>query len=144
MITVRRAIEGKSSDLWSIPPQASVYEALQLMAAKEIGALLVMEEGKLVGIFSERDYARKVVLKGRSSKATMVGELMSSKVFYVTPDDTLEECMSLMTNRHVRHLPVIVGQEVVGIVTIGDVVKTIISEQENTIRHLENYIAGRG
>jgi CBS domain-containing protein len=144
MSTVRRAIQGKSSDLWSIPPQASVYEALQLMAAKEIGALLVMEEGKLVGIFSERDYARKVVLKGRSSKATLVGELMSSTVFYVAPDDTLEECMSLMTNRHIRHLPVMEAQQVVGIVTIGDVVKTIISEQENTIRHLENYITGRG
>ena len=108
MSVVGRVLHGKSPNLWCITPQASVYEALQLMAAKDVGALLVMAEGKLVGILSERDYARKVVLKGRASKSTLVGDLMSSTVYYVTPDNSLVECMSPMTNRHIRHLPVMV------------------------------------
>ena len=112
------------------------------MSEKEIGALLVMENGKLTGIFSERDYARKVILKGKSSKETLVGELMTKKVFYIDSQKTINDCMAMMTAKRIRHVPVIEDNQVVGIVTIGDVVNQLISEQEVTINHLENYITG--
>ena len=142
MSTVKELLEGKPREIWSIAPNASVYRALELMADKNVGALLVLEAGKLVGIISERDYARKVILQGRTSKTTAVDELMTPLVFHVTPETTLEQCMGLMTNKRIRHLPVLDGYQVVGVVSIGDVVKAIITEQAITIKKLERYIAG--
>ncbi len=142
MHTVRQILRAKGSDVWSIAPQASVYEALKMMADKNVGALLVINEGKLVGIFSERDYARKAILKGKSSKETPVSELMTKKVFYVSPGDTMEDCMALITARRIRHLPVMENQQLIGIVSIGDVVNRLISDQQFTIRELEKYITG--
>ena len=142
MITIKELLKKKSGDIWSISPQASVYQALELMAQKEVGALLVIENDKLVGIFSERDYARKIILKGKASKDTAVGELMTTSVYYVTPDNTLEEAMALMTSKHIRHLPIMNQGKLSGIVTLGDVVKKIISEQKLTIDELENYVTG--
>jgi len=142
MRTVRDLLRGKGYDVWSIGPEASVYEALKLMAEKNIGAVLVMDAGNLVGIMSERDYARKVILKGKSSKDTPVREIMTEKVLCVRPDQTTEECMALMTNKRVRHLPVIEGDRVIGVISIGDVVKAIISDQEFMIEQLANYITG--
>src|SRR5512135_1568412 len=106
MVTIKELLKKKNDDIWSISPQASVYQALELMAQKDVGALLVIENDKLVGIFSERDYARKIILKGKASKDTAVGELMTTSVYYVTPDNTLEEAMALMTSKHIRHLPI--------------------------------------
>lgn len=142
MITIKELLRKKSGDIWSISPQTSVYQALELMAQKEVGALLVIENDKLVGIFSERDYARKIILKGKASKDTAVGELMTTSVYYVTPDNTLEEAMALMTSKHIRHLPIMNQGKLVSIVTLGDVVKKIISEQKLTIDELENYVTG--
>jgi CBS domain-containing protein len=142
MITIKELLKKKSGDIWSISPQTSVYQALELMAQKEVGALLVMENDKLVGIFSERDYARKIILKGKASKETAVSELMTTSVYYVTPDNTLEEAMALMTSKHIRHLPIMNHGKLSGIVTLGDVVKKIISEQKLTIHELENYVTG--
>ncbi len=142
MSSVRQLLRNKRPEVWTISPQATVYEALELMAEKDIGALLVTNEGRLEGIFSERDYARKVVLKGRSSRETRVGDLMTQAIYYVTPDQSVEECLALMTEKRVRHLPVLEGPRLVGLVSIGDAVKCIIDEQELTIRHLENYITG--
>jgi CBS domain-containing protein len=143
MGTIKQILQKKGNDVWSIGPQVTAFEALEIMAEKNIGALLVVDEGKLVGIFSERDYARKVILKGKSSKGTPVYELMSTNVFYITPDRTIEDCMALMSAKHIRHLPVLENDKLVGIVTIRDVVKQIISDQEITIQDLENYISGR-
>jgi CBS domain-containing protein len=143
MITVRRIMMSKGGAVWSVSPRATAYEALQLMAKKDIGALPVINDGQLVGVFSERDYARKVILKGKSSKETTVGELMTKPVFYVTPDRTIEDCMALMTAIRGRHLPVIEDGRVVGVVSIGDVVNTIITEQKVVIRDLEKYITGQ-
>jgi CBS domain-containing protein len=140
--TVRQILQSKGGSIWSVAPQVTVFEALVLMAEKDVGALVVVENEKLVGIFSERDYARKVVLKGRSSRDTQVGELMSSDVLYVHLDQTIEECMALMTNKHFRHLPVLDGDTLVGIITIGDAVKAVIADQEVMINSLENYIRG--
>lgn len=140
--TVRQILQNKGHTVWSIAPDASVYEALQLMAEKNIGALVVLEAGELVGIFSERDYARKVILKGKSSKDTPVREIMTPKVIYVRPNHTIEDCMALMTDKHIRHLPVLDNGRLVGIISIGDVVKAIISEQEFIIEQLESYITG--
>jgi len=142
MITIKELLRKKSGDIWSISPQASAYQALELMAQKDVGALLVIENNKLVGIFSERDYARKVILKGKASKETAVSELMTKSVYYVTPDNTLEEAMALMTSKHIRHLPIMNQGKLVSIVTLGDVVKRIISEQKLTIDELENYLTG--
>jgi len=142
MYTVRHLLEEKGNQVWIISPQASTFEALELMAGKNIGALLVLEQDKIVGIFTERDYARKVVLKGKSSKTTIVGELMTTEVLYVAPDDTIENCMALMTDKRARHLPVMENGELLGVVSIGDVVKAIISDREFMIRELERYITG--
>jgi len=142
MITIEQLLNNKDDQIWSVEPKTSIFEALKIMSDKEIGALLVIEDEKLVGIFSERDYARKVILKGKSSKNTQVGELMTKKVLYIDPEKTINDCMAIMTDKHIRHLPVIENDKVIGMVTIGDVINQIISEQEFTIQHLENYITG--
>jgi len=128
--------------VYSIAPGASVFDALRLMADKNIGSLLVVEEGKIAGIFSERDYARKVILMDRSSKQTAVREVMTSSVMYARPDQTNEECMALMTDNRLRHLPVIDNGRLLGLLSIGDLVKDIISEQQFTIEQLQHYIQG--
>jgi len=143
MITVTQILKAKGNETWTIEPQVTVYDALKLMAEKKIGALVVVEAGKVVGIFSERDYARKVILKDRSSKDTPVRMIMTERVVAVTPTTTVEVCMELMTGEHIRHLPVLDGDHLVGVISIGDVVKAIMAEQEYLIKHLENYIVGR-
>ncbi len=142
MATVENLLQVKGNKTWTITPQATVYAAVQLMSDKNVGALMVMEARKPVGIFTERDYARKLILKGKSSKTTTVRELMTVEVLYVEPRNSIEDCMQLMTNKRVRHLPVLAEGELIGIVTIGDVVKQIISDQESTIAQLEKYIQG--
>jgi CBS domain-containing protein len=139
-ITVNQVLRAKGFGYSSIQSGSTAYEALELMAEKNIGALLVMDDDRLVGVFSERDYARKVILKGKSSKHTIVGELMTSNPITVTPDRTLPECMVLMTNNHIRHLPVLNGGIVLGVVSIGDIVHAIITQQEAMIQELESYI----
>lgn len=142
MSTVGTLLRGKGSDVWFVSPDTLVFEALQLMADKRIGALPVMAGDHLEGIFSERDYARKVVLKGKSSKSSPVRDMMTRRVFCVGPDDNIETCMSLMTEQKVRHLPVAEEGKIIGIITIGDVVKKVISDQQFTIEELEKYIMG--
>ncbi len=143
MATVRDVLRTKGHSTWCTKPDSTVFEALQLMAEKNVGALLVIDSTGLVGIFSERDYARKGVLKGRTSDTTFVREVMSDRVVTVKPDQSLEECMELMTDKHIRHLPVMQSRELIGIISIGDVVKSIISEQKFTIDQLEGYITGK-
>ncbi len=138
LATARHLLEVKGPDVWSIGPNATVYDALRMMADKGVGALLVMEDEKLVGIISERDYARKVILVGKTSKDTLVREIMSSKLFTIHPDQTVEEAMELMTNHHVRHLPVVVDDKVFGVISIGDVVKNIIYRQREMIKNLSS------
>ena len=140
MKTVRDILASKGKDIWSIAPDATVFETLQLMAEKEIGAVLVMVGGNAVGIFTERDYARQVILKGKASKDTPVREVMTSRVVYVKPEETIENCMALMTDKRVRHLPVLEQNRVCGVLSIGDVVKAVISEKQFMIQQLENYI----
>jgi CBS domain-containing protein len=142
MKTVREIIEAKGGDIWTIPPDRTVFDALKTMADKNVGALLVLDGEAITGILSERDYARKVILHGKSSKELQVSEIMSSKVYFVKPTDNVDDCMALFTNKRVRHLPVLEKEKLVGIISIGDVVKAVIAEQEFTIRHLENYITG--
>ena len=141
MRRVRDILAVKGRDVWSIVPNASVYDAMKLMADKGIGALLVMEGAKLVGIISERDYARKVILQGRSSRTTSVHEIMTTRVAYAEPEQNIEECMALMTEIRIRHLPVIEAGEVRGVISIGDLVKSIIAEQKFIIEQLERYIS---
>lgn len=141
--TVREILQKKNGDVWSISPEATVYHAIEIMAEKRIGALLVLEDGKLIGIVSERDYARKVILKGRSSKETQVREIMTSPVIFVGPRHSVDQCMQIITQHRIRHLPVLDGERVVGIVSIGDVVNWIISAQNHTIEQLQNYVSGR-
>ena len=137
---VRSLLGQKSPGLWSISPDATVFEAIQSMAEKHVGALIVLSSGQLVGIVTERDYARKVILKGRQSHETRVHEIMTSPALYVTPQHSVGQCMHLMTSRRIRHLPVLEGSRVVGLVSIGDVVNWIMTTQTETIRQLHNYI----
>ena len=140
MTTVRSLLEGKGRAIFSVEPQASVLDAIRLMAEHHVGALLVMRASALEGIVSERDYARKVILRGRSSADTPVRDIMSTPVLTVTLESSVGECMQLMTDRHVRHLPVVDGARVVGMVSIGDLVKAVIAEQQQQIEQLESYI----
>ncbi|WP_422647765.1 CBS domain-containing protein [Cupriavidus sp. H18C1] len=143
MKTARQVLASKPTQaIYSIQPSATVYAALQLMAEKSIGALLVMEHGKIVGILSERDYARKVILMQRTSRETLVRDIMTTAVVYVRADQTTDECMALMTQHRLRHLPVMENDELIGMLSIGDLVKDIISEQRFIIEQLEQYIAG--
>ena len=140
--TISEILNHKGATVWSISPDATVFEAIVMMTDKNIGALLVTEQGKLVGIVSERDYTRKVVIKGKASKTTAVREILSSHVISVSPSHTVEECMRLMTDHHFRHLPVLEGDRIAGIVSIGDLVNWIISAQTSTISQLQTYITG--
>lgn len=140
MKSIRQLLEGKSGGLCTIGPGASVLDALKLMAEKNIGALLVVENDKLVGILSERDYARKVILQGKSSHDTPIKEIMTEGAVCVRPDNTVEECMALMTDKRVRHLPVVENEKLLGVLSIGDLVKETIAEQQATIKQLESYI----
>ena len=142
MHNIDTLLKDKGKDIWSIEPRETAFKALETMAQRNVGALLVIDKGKLVGIFSERDYARKVILKGKSSKETTVGELMTPNVFYASPENTLQETMALMTAKHIRHMPVLKDDRLIGMVTLGDVVKQIISEQKFTIKELAKYISG--
>ena len=140
MKTVKDMLNSKGADIWFIRPDESVLEAIKMMAEKKVGALLVMENDNLAGIISERDYARKVILLGKSSRETPVSEIMTAEVVTTEPLETVEGCMKLMTDKRIRHLPVIENGKVVGVLSIGDLVKEIIAEQEFTIKQLENYI----
>lgn len=140
MKTVKQLVEEKSHKLLSIVPSMSVFEALQKMAEFDVGALVILDEGRLVGIFSERDYARKLILHGKSSKETRVEEIMTTRVVCIGPDRSAEECMALMTDKRVRHLPVLEDKNVVAVISIGDVVREMIEDQKHTIEQLEQYI----
>ena len=140
MKTITHILIQKGREIWTTSPEATVFEALQVMAAKDVGALPVLEGKKLVGIFSERDYARKVILKGKSSKKIPVREIMSAHLVTISPDQTNEQGLALMTARHIRHLPVLQDQKLVGFISIGDLVKSIIDEQKQVIDKLEQYI----
>ena len=141
-VPVSALLYHKSPALWSIGPEATVFEAIQLMANKNIGSLLVMSGGRLVGVMTERDYARKIALHGKTSKQTLVREILSSDVITIKPEASVEQCMKLMTENRVRHLPVMDGTKVIGIISIGDLVNWIISTQDATIEQMERYIAG--
>lgn len=146
MKTVKDLLLAKSSNVWSISPKAKVFDALKFMSEKQIGAIMVMDEkGELAGIMSERDYARKVILLGKTSKETAVEEIMTpvDQMFYIKPENTVEECMVLMTVKHIRHLPVCREGKLLGLISIGDAVKSIISEKDELIEQLNNYIAGK-
>jgi len=142
MVLVKELLRAKPTDVWTVSPDATVYEALEILAAKNVGALPVVEDGRLRGMFSERDYARKVVLAGRASRGVRVAEIMVTRVVVVTPAETIHDCMALMTGQRIRHLPVLEGDRLIGIVSIGDIVNQIISEQKHTIKQLESYIRG--
>lgn len=140
--TVRDMLRNKPEGTWSIGPEATVLEALKLLEEKDVGALLVVDGERLIGIFSERDYARKGILRGRASKDTPVRDIMTSKVFYVTPDRSMEECLALMTEKRIRHLPVLEGAKILGVVSIGDAAKAMIADLEFAVQSLESYITG--
>jgi CBS domain-containing protein len=142
MTTVRQVLDQKGRQVWTVAPDQTVYDAIKLMAEKNIGSLAVMQGEKLVGIVTERHYARNVVLRGRTSPTTSVGEIMETHVVCVRPDQSVEECMALMTDKRIRHLPVIEDNAVIGLLSIGDLVKSIIGDQRFTISQLENYIRG--
>jgi len=137
---VSQILKNKKEKIWSVSPRETAYDALQIMSDQNLGALLVIDKRGVVGIFSERDYARKVILKGKSSKTTPVSELMTKKVLYVDPGTSVEDCVALMTEKNVRHLPVIEKKQLVGIVTVGDVLKQLIEDQKFEIQELERYI----
>jgi CBS domain-containing protein len=141
MVTAQHLLDLKGDDVWTISPEDTVYDALRLMARVDIGALLVMEGDDLVGILSERDYARKIVLLGKASRDTKVREIMTSRVFSIHPLQTIEECMDLMTQKRIRHVPVVLDEKVIGVISIGDVVKHIIHKQRETIKDLTNKIS---
>ena len=141
-IQISEILSQKGGVVWSVSPDATVLEAIQMMADKNVGALLVTKDNNLVGIISERDYTRKVVLKGRSSKDTPVREIISGKIVSVSPDHSVEECMRLMTEHRIRHLPVVQGTRILGVISIGDLVNSIISHQTSAIQQLETYITG--
>jgi len=143
MYTVRQVLQNKSKQVWTTHPDMSIYEALQLMADKDVGALVVLEAGQLVGIFSERDYARKFIQEEKSTKDARVGELMSAPVITVRPGQSIGACMAMMTDRRVRHLPVVEAGKLVGIISIGDVVKAIIEEQQHVIDQLGHFVTER-
>ena len=138
---VKDILRFKGNNVYSVEPTIMVIQAIELMCERNIGGLLIVENRHLKGIFTERDYARKLILKGKSSKNTPISELMTKNPFTVTPNNSIEDCMDLMTVKHIRHLPVVEGEELVGVISIGDVVKHIIEEQKNIIEHLENYIS---
>jgi len=142
MKLVQHLLDRKGGEIISIAPDASVLDAIRLMAERAIGSLLVMEGSALKGIVTERDYARKVIVKGRSSNSTQVGEIMTEKVFTASPDSTVNHCMNAMSDKKIRHLPVTVGDKVVGMISIGDLVQAIIEDQKEEIEHLEHYISG--
>ncbi|MGR3311027.1 MAG: CBS domain-containing protein [Candidatus Brocadiales bacterium] len=142
MITVKQMLKENAGCVWTIAPQDTVYKALEIMAEKNVGALVVVEKERVVGMFSERDYARNVVLKGKTSKDTSVNELMDSNLCYVRLEQTLEECMALFTEKRVRHLPVLEMEKLIGLVSIGDAVKQCLADKELKIQQLENYITG--
>ncbi len=146
MKTVKDLLQSKEvKELWSVTPDTLVYRALQLLNEKKIGALVVLEQGELVGIVSERDYARKVILEGKSSKETFTKEIMSTKIFVVNPETTVDECMALMTEKRIRHIPVVDKgtNKILGVISIGDVLKSVISDQKILIENLSNYIMGK-
>jgi len=140
--TVGQLVDAKGSEVWSIGPEASVYEALQLLAEKNIGALVVIEDERVCGIVSERDYARKIILVDRESRTTKVSEIMTAEVLTVAPDQSVAECMTSMTEHHIRHLPVVDRDRLVGVISVGDVVKAVMAEQAFLIQQLEQYITG--
>lgn len=142
MELIKYLIKAKGDEIWSIEPGASVFDAVKLMADKGVGALIVMEGNKLVGVISERDYARKVILKNRLSRETYVEEIMTTRVVYAHPEQNVEECMALMSEKHIRHLPIMVEEKLLGVVSIGDLVKSIIAQQQLTIKQLEQYVGG--
>ncbi len=141
-MTVNQILSTKGNDVYSVVSTISVYDAIKIMSEKNVGAILVIEEGKLKGIFSERDYARKVILKDKSSKTMLVQEIMVTNVFTVKPTDDLDNCMEMMISRRIRHLPVVENDTVIGLISIGDVVKSIIEKQKETIQLLDSYING--
>ena len=142
MHTIQQILDEKGRDVWSIAPSASVFEAIELMADKGVGALLVLEGAKLAGVISERDYARKVILKGRSSRETKVEDIMTAKVITTDGHQTVDDCLGVMSERHIRHLPVVEGGKVTGMLSIGDLVKAKIEDQAKQIESLESYISG--
>lgn len=141
--TVAKILQNKGHEVYSVSPQATVYQALEIMAEKEVGALVVLEKGKVVGIFSERDYARSVELKGLESRKTLVRQVMTEVLHYITPDKSVEEGMSLVTESHCRHLPVLKDSELIGLVSIGDLVKASLAEKDFVIKQLKSYIKGK-
>lgn len=142
--TVRQVLDEKGTQIHAVSPDTTVYDAIKLMSELGIGALLVLDAGELVGIFSERDYTRKVILQNRSSRDTLVREIMTGKVLYMTPDQTVDDCMAMMSKHHIRHLPVMENSKPIGMLSVMDVMKNILSEKEFIISQLENYISGTG
>jgi CBS domain-containing protein len=138
---VRNILQSKGSEVFSVEPGVTVFKAIQIMCDKNIGGLLITNNGKLVGIFTERDYARKLILKGKSSKDTLIKELMTENPITVSPDSSIDDCMQTMSNKRIRHLPVVEGDKLVGMISIGDVVRHVIEEQKDIIEHLEHYIS---